>query len=1032
MKHRFGRSLRIFLVVLSAAGFYRLTVVPFVEPRIHEVTTSLEPTAEETAAIRARSNRRLASMGDVFPEGSWERDDPIMLESRQMRLLFKQYHSLPDGRVNLVPCTLVMLPERKSDGSISAARTVVMRAPQGAVLEFDEPLDLRQGKLAKLIGGSLRGQITIRGTPSSPGAQDDLEIVTRDVELEDTVIHTNETVQFRYGHSRGSGRSLIVKLLPRAGEAGQGPNIGGVESLVLERDVQMRLEGTASRFMPGAKEADVTETTESQTPVLISCRGSLRIDVSSNVLSFEDHVDVTRSDAAGATDQLTCDMLSILFGKREQKIEAPENKLSTGSFQPLEIEAKGSPVVARSTASGLDARAQRLGYEIGTRRILLDGDEPVLLITPSGEMEARSIDYVPGPPGSPGSLMAVGPGHLRWAQENGSSPPQKVTAHWQKWLRIRPDGSDHVASLAGSAEITIQQRGRLAASEIHLWLESGGTKARAIEPNSSVSSAVPSLDGIRPARMLARGVVEIDVEQLAARTDRLELWFRNTEQPLPQSVSVNPVAVSKVNSVQASPATRPLQATPAEPRIDAGRMMVTGGLVRGLIKITPEGGELDEISLEGQVHLVEEQNGSAQEPPLDIRGDQLQLTNATRFDARAVVSGRPAIVSGRGLDLHGPLVEFDRGRNRISVDGAGRLTLPMAADSSGLESFHFSNSPAVQSAQSSTKNTKPGKLEVTWNGRMDFDGMRARFNDKVVTRSGNAVLNAGSLDVYFTRPIEFSGSRPQSGQGANDVAKIACGGGVRIDSRSVPENPSPSLDSLVVRDLFIDRVSGAITGSGPGRLSSVRFGQAPSMPAPGTIQSASTSSEPKTARPDELTYLGVDFQKGMTGNIQRHSLDFHQRVEAIWGPVATWEDILDPHAPQGLSPRAVLVTSDLLSIGQVPAAPGVARASIELSAGGNVLVEGDSFTARAARLSWSEAKDLLIFQGDGRSDAQLYRQLRPGAPTSSASAGKIFYWRSLNRVDVDDARYLDLDQLGGSSSNPSILGSPAPQSVPGT
>ena len=201
---------------------------------------------------------------------------------------------------------------------------------------------------------------------------------------------------------------------------------------------------------------------------------------------------------------------------------------------------------------------------------------------------------------------------------------------------------------------------------------------------------------------------------------------------------------------------------------------------------------------------------------------------------------------------------------------------------------------------------------------------------------------------------------------------------------------------------------------------------------PAGPQGATTQPAAPTPRPDELTYLGVDFQKGMTGNIQRQSLDFHQRVEAIWGPVATWEDILDPHAPQGLSPRAVLVTSDLLSIGQVPAAPGVARASIELSAGGNVLVEGDSFTARAARLSWSEAKDLLIFQGDGRSDAQLYRQLRPGAPTSSASAGKIFYWRSLNRVDVDDARYLDLDQLGGSSSNPSILGSPAPQSVPGT
>ena len=105
-----------------------------------------------------------------------------MLESRQIRLLFKDYHSLPDGRVNLVPCTLVVLPDRNrvaADGQ--PGRTLVLRAPQGAVLEFDEPLDLRQGRLAKLIGGSLRGQVTIRGTPTAPGAEDDVEIVTHTV-----------------------------------------------------------------------------------------------------------------------------------------------------------------------------------------------------------------------------------------------------------------------------------------------------------------------------------------------------------------------------------------------------------------------------------------------------------------------------------------------------------------------------------------------------------------------------------------------------------------------------------------------------------------------------------------------------------------------------------------------------------------------------------------------------------------------------------------------------------------------------------
>ena len=107
------------------------------------------------------------------------------------------------------------------------------------------------------------------------------------------------------------------------------------------------------------------------------------------------------------------------------------------------------------------------------------------------------------------------------------------------------------------------------------------------------------------------------------------------------------------------------------------------------------------------------------------------------------------------------------------------------------------------------------------------------------------------------------------------------------------------------------------------------------------------------------------------------------------------------------------IDCDVLGVGQAPPMPGRQRSSIELGAGGNVLVEGESFTARSARLTWSEAKDLLVFEGDGRSDAQLFRQLKAGSQPSTASAGKILYWRALNRVDVEDARFLDLDQLNG-------------------
>ncbi len=1055
MEHRLGRTLRVFLIVLAAAGFHRLTVVPLVEPRVHDANETLEMSPEEAAAIRARADRRLAAMGDIFPAGSWEREDPIMLESRQMRLLFKQYQALPDGRVNLVPCTLVVLPDRNRVATDGAeGRTLVLRAPQGAVLEFDEPLDLRQGRLARLIGGSLRGQVTIRGTPSAPGADDDIEIVTRDVELEEFEIRTAEMVQFRYGRSTGSGRALLARLLPRAGAADQGPGIGGVDSIRLDRDVQMRLEGMQGGLLPGQKQpaaGAAPESTAEAAPVLVSCRGGLCLNVSANVITCEDQVEVVRTIPGGSTDQLACELLAIVLGRQEPAAGGSADK---SELRPVEIQAKGTPVIARSSGAGLEARAARLGYEIATRRILLDGEEPVSLVARGTEMEARSIDYVPGPSSAPGSLMAVGPGWLR--TRSPGSPP--VQARWQKWLRMRPDGEGHVASIAGDAEVAVESQGRLSGSEMHLWLEltkpAAPTGAQPLAVATDASGAGPDLSGVRPSRLLARGMVEVEAEQLTARTDRMEVWFRSQD---PAAIPVAALPDSRATRSTGAPSAVPTATQPGlQKSPTSGRLVATAALVRGLVTMVGNKSELEEMSLEGQVHVVEEprERGAATVPNpeseagMEIRGDQMQLTRPTRFDARAIVSGRPAEVRGRGLDLQGPLVDFDRGRNRLTVDGAGRLKVPLAAGTGGFESFGFTGgmtpptAPPPAAIVGGPPTEPAGSLDVTWQGRMDFDGLTARFVDRVVTTSGSTAVRAGSLDVVFNRPLEFSAGQPQPAA-RPDVARIACGSGVRIESESVAQDGGKSVEQLFVRDLVIDRTTGNVTGTGPGRLASTRFGQAPgmSLPAgpqtPGAVPSQAAPAAP--AQPDELTYLGIDFQRGIRGNINRRVMEFHQRVEAIWGPVAKWGDTLDPHAATGLPPRVVTISSDVLGVGQVPPAPGQQRSSIELAAGGNVLVEGDSFTARSARLTWSEAKDLLVFEGDGRSDAQLYRQVKVGAATSSASAGKILYWRAINRVDVDDARFLDMDQLGagaGGLRTPGFGGAapakPVSRPVPGT
>jgi hypothetical protein len=589
---------------------------------------------------------------------------------------------------------------------------------------------------------------------------------------------------------------------------------------------------------------------------------------------------------------------------------------------------------------------------------------------------------------------------------------------------------------------------------MHLWLDIVRPDAAATPaPRSAVDG--PDLSRVRPSRLLARGMVEADAEQVEARTDRLELWFRG--QPAPPAAAAPQAAPQATPQVAAAPAAPPGPARPApqraapkpapeEPLAPRGKFQVTAALVRGMVLMSATGSQLDELSMEGQVRLVEQPLAAPLagpvEPGLEILGDQLQLSRASRFDARAIVSGRPARVQGRGFDLVGPLVEFDRGRGRITVDGAGTLTVPMAAGGAGFEGFSFT-APAAPAAPPVAA-AGPGKLDVSWQGRMDFDGLTARFVDRVVTQAGSATVKAGSLDVVFNRPFDLAAGTPRRGGPQPEVARIACGSGVKIESESVAQDGGRSRERLFARDLTVDRVTGDVTGNGPGRLTSTRFGEAPALGLAEGPQAGGVAAQPVSAprRAPGLTYLGVDFQRGLRGNINRKAMEFHQRVEAIWGPVASWDAALDSHAAGGLPAGSVTVNCDVLGLGQVAALPGRDRPSIELAAGGNVLVEGESFTARSARLSWSEAKDLLVFEGDGRSDAQLFRQLRAGSQPSSASAGKILYWRALNRVDVEDARYLDLDQLraGGGAAPPlpgpprgmKPGGRPAPTSLPGT
>ncbi len=143
-----------------------------------------------------------------------------------------------------------------------------------------------------------------------------------------------------------------------------------------------------------------------------------------------------------------------------------------------------------------------------------------------------------------------------------------------------------------------------------------------------------------------------------------------------------------------------------------------------------------------------------------------------------------------------------------------------------------------------------------------------------------------------------------------------------------------------------------------------------------------------TNPPESITQLNclyVRFQGSITGNLLQRELIFHDQIRSSYAPVADWTAMLDPDKPEMLGPNGLRLQCNHLKVNQMPT-PAGNNQSIEVVAWENAVVEGGIFTARAYRVTYAEAKDQLILEGDGRTDAQLFRQTQPGAVASKVSA----------------------------------------------
>jgi hypothetical protein len=969
-----------FAAVLACYWVYVFLAVPLIEP-IAEERLAQNVTEEQVGEARVDVSMRQRELARFFDPDDWEAKSPAIWQNDQMRLLFGKLTTNPDGSVVLEPCTLMFFPKGTSE---AAGRPIIMRTERGAVVQFDERIVVRSVDLSKrrFVGGELLGEINIFQRESAPGKGDDLEIRTRGVKMSSERAWTPEPVTFRMGRSHGSGRELEIKLAStEMGQQGAALRGLSVRSLELKRDVRMRLEmgdgalagaaaapGNAPQHPPAGRD---------NSPIEITCIGSFEFDMQAYAASFHQQVDVFRLNPTGESDQLNCQLLTVYFGKPGEtpagaaQPPAPDAPRSAASNVRL-IEARGKPVTMRSPTQGMYARC--------------DG-----------------VDFLPGPPGEPGSLVAFGPGVIQGNKPD--DPTARYTASWARELRFEPDGPLYRAALHGATAINYGSMGDIKADEVFAWLSKKpkpavqaqsvyqrGPRAQTIAYYAGQAAGNPPQPG-KPAgdewqieRFVARryqdptaaqsqGDVVIESAQLHAVANSIEAQV-NREPGVASGAPTGPGATN-------SPAAAQQRREPQNPR---EQFRVQGRKVQ--IQLVPNGDQLAVAgaTIDRGAQLEQRSNeGGIEKRTLLVKGDRLHVTNANTDATRVTVSGQPGFVEATGMTLSGAAIELEKSTDRLWVNGPGELKLPIGQDFEGKTL------------------ARPQTLLVTWKRSMQFQGDTAVFNGTVVARSAQQKVDAETLEARLTRAVDFAnakmgGTRPED---RLDLAALRTHGKTSLEGRQFDENGQLSSYSLMeVSDLSVDRTSGAIGGVGPGWIKHVSLGAPQPLGPPSAVQPPADPAEK-----DKLTFLHVKFREGLSGNLNRREVKFYDQTKTIYGPVADWNDQLDDQNLAGLGASGMLLQADALEVREMGTRPQSKRGYFELDATGSVFAEGQRFTALGERMTYVERNDQLALRGE---PAELFMENDTGGPRREMRAKKLEYWFKDHRALINDAALLNL------------------------
>jgi len=1008
-----------FAVTAVLYQIYVLAVAPFIEPSWSPGHISSAEAGEAAERAAGAINKHRDLLAAYFPPTHWcFARPPVTGLNGQVLLVFDDgYKQSPSGKLDVPRCAIVFFPRPLNPGEPAPRDAIVLEPSGGAMLQMASSLDQAANGFGEIQFGQLQGEVIVRSDMRQPGPKDDLLIKTRDLYLNEDLIRTDQPVDMKLGEHHGFGRELEIRRMKTEDSAHEvGGLYGSIEDLAIKHDVQVTVIPGKLQFLGVEESAKPTSTSsprpelgtkaaESQAtgaggpPIRIKSAGPFRIDLGGYKASFTEDVRAWQVHPGGKLDELRADELTLFFTKTTEwnagksgVTPTPDGSPSEKpfAFEPASIEALGAPetpVVLKAPSQEATAIAPRMYIELVHRdihRITLEGGDEVILTHRGGEIHGRTLRYQWPSKGSGqrlGAMAARGGGWLR-AVVDPARPNEVLEVSWKEAMQVVRRGPQPVLVLDGRPKVSMTGMGTLWADTLELFLSEQPVAAanpEAKEPAGALAASV------RPELIVARDHVAIDSSQLTAEVNHLEVKI---EYPKPASRAAgDPPGMAAKTQADGQPA--PL----FEPNGQGDRSYDISGVTLKIDAVMRNRRpEVRGISVDGSVVFEESAVGAEADQPLRIAAEHLRVTGADTPNARIEIRGaggqngqplQPAHVAARGATLVAPAIAVNRGSSTAAINSPGELHLTVNRDMTG--------NPLP----------KPEPLAITWRESMTLEGRRITFLGDVLVSHATGRLRTRRLVAQTAGEVRFDGSAPQQ----PELEQLECWEGAVAEFDQQDLGGVTSRQHIELQSLIVNQLSGAISGNGPGRIDSVHLAKSPgawlALPGknggpqpPGLVQ-----TDP------ELRHLHIDFIRGVSGHLHTRTFKVHGNVEAVYGPVKSWDERLSMSPGGSPRPDEVWITCDTLGVTESPMAQ-VANPrlrQVELLAEDNVVIEGldpkqGAFTARGNKAKFDQSKSLFILEG---APATIEQQQFPGAPSSPQSAQRMTFNQKTGAIKID-------------------------------